>query len=170
MRQNLFASKGFDLRRGYARALPFCEALTIVLVLVLIHRPMAGHVPERYWLFMLQIGTSYSVWRGGWKAGLITLALSTIIAAYFYLPPKYSLEIGNTEDTICIVIYLILGIFIIGIGGLHQRRYEISQEHADNLQKMNKRLERLNNQLDLALQKRNRDLMELKIWAADEYA
>lgn len=60
----------------------------------------------------------------GFGAGLFAVILSSIIAAYFFIPPIYSLAIYEWEDAIGLAIFAILGSLV--ALGIHELFFPVS--------------------------------------------
>ncbi len=135
---------------------------------MVLQRPFNGLVDERSWFFLLQIGTCYSVWRGGLRPGLFSLLLSLAAATYFYMPPKFSLAVASQADVISLLIYFILGLVIVGFGTAHHAERVRLQEAQRELHQANQKLIETNSKLDQNLQKRTEALQEIRTWISDE--
>lgn len=146
---------------------PYCESAAIVVLLMAIHRPFAGLIEERSWFFLLQIGTCYSVWRGGLFPGLFSLVASSLASAYFYLPPDLSFAISNQADIVSLMVYIVLGLVIVGFGNSHYTERQRVIARNKELLIANEQLIDHNSKLDQSLQAKTNDLQEIGNWASN---
>ena len=77
---------------------------------------------------------AFSAWHGGLGPGLLALALSAASAAYFVLPPLYSLRIASPVELTGIVGFLLTGGLLAFLGGAQREaraRAEASRREAE---------------------------------------
>ena len=152
----------------FIRTLPFIESLVIVVLLMAIHGPFAIFIQERSWFYLLQIGTCYSVWRGGLFPGLFSLAASTFAAVFYYLPPKFSIAVESQADVISLLIYVIVGLVIVAFGAVHHTQRQKAMFRERELTTANLNLAQTNVQLYHVLQQHTQALQDLRILSSDE--
>jgi PAS domain S-box-containing protein len=63
-----------------------------------------------YHPFILFIGAVFlSAWAGGWKPGLLALALGYLVADFFFLQPRYSLGLDSVQAKVGLGFYVFVG-------------------------------------------------------------
>lgn len=62
----------------------------------------------------------FSAWRGGLRAGLLATVLSTLIGAFFFLPPTYSFMIG-VEDLLELGVFTLAAVIISSLSAAHEK-------------------------------------------------
>jgi K+-sensing histidine kinase KdpD len=87
---------------------------------------------------------------------------------YFFLPPTYSFNVGSQADAISLVIFLTLGLVIVGFGTAHHAERQRAAIRERELRAANQKLLDDNIKLDQKLQRKNEDLQEIRLWIADE--
>ncbi len=80
---------------------------TAALLLQLVIFPYIRATP-----FLLFFGAvMLSGWKGGWGPGLLSTALSAVVANYFFLPPRYSPSLGS-QDLLSVALFIVISILI----------------------------------------------------------
>ena len=74
---------------GYLVAI---AATLTVLLLRLLLSPLLG---DSAYFFPFVIAATVSAWYGGLNPGLLSTAMGSVIAVFFFVPPHYSLKIGD---------------------------------------------------------------------------
>jgi PAS domain S-box-containing protein len=114
-------STGFWLRRyGVAVA-----SVAIALMLMLWLNPWVAMSNSPFLLFFGAV--ILSAWHGGKKPGLLATALSTLISAYFFVPPANSLQL-DFGNSLRLLIFSLQGILIsFLLGALHTANRQLEQ-------------------------------------------
>ena len=81
-------------------------------------------------------------------------ALSTVLVDYLFVPPKHTLSIGNTEDVVNLLVFFGAAGLVGTLGSLRRNAQLRSQALADELQRANLDLARLNREQAEAAQAR----------------
>ncbi len=53
-----------------------------------------------------------SAWVGGWVGGLVALALSTLVATYYFLSPAQALLIPERSDQVSLLVFIVVGLSV----------------------------------------------------------
>ena len=123
---------------------------------------------EKARYILLLIGTCYGTWRGGKKAGIFALVMSGLIGAFFLTHQEFSLVIHSDQDSISLLLYLIVGSVIIVFGeALRKERLKGLDRERELLQAQND-LAEANAKLESLLHLRQKELTEIKRFVADE--
>ncbi|MDQ6846565.1 MAG: ATP-binding protein [Candidatus Dormibacteraeota bacterium] len=122
---------------GYAAAVLAPAALTLVLVGVNFDNP------RDYAFLYLSIVAVLGVAIGVGPA-LVSAALSTVLVDYLFVPPKHTLSISNTEDVVNLIVFFGAAGLVGTLGSLRRNAQLRSQALADELQRANLDLARLN--------------------------
>jgi sigma-B regulation protein RsbU (phosphoserine phosphatase) len=72
------------------------------------------HLPF-VWFFAALV---FTAWHGGFRPAVVATFLSVALAAFFFLPPVYSLEVEETEDGLALLVFFMAGVAI----ALYSRR------------------------------------------------
>jgi PAS domain S-box-containing protein len=68
----------------------------------------------------------FSAWFGGFRAGVLSLALSTLASDYFFVEPAHAFTLGNPVDAIALVVFLVVGLGMALLSHA-QRRAELAE-------------------------------------------
>ena len=112
---------------GYLVAL--AATLTVLLLRFLLS-PLLG---DSAYFFPFVIAATVSAWYGGLNPGLLSTALGSVIAVFFFVPPHYSLRIGDPRIATGLILFIVSGVIIsLVCDALHQalRRVELSEAEA----------------------------------------
>ena len=140
----------------------------IVGCLMVLYRSCSSIIEDHSWLFLLEIGTCYSVWRGGLFSGLFSLLLSSVSSMAFFLPLKFPLQNSSKDDLIGLFMYIVLGMIIIGFGVKVRLERDRVIVRENELLALKQQLLEVNVQLKEVLERRTQDLQEIRDFIAEE--
>ncbi len=122
---------------GYLAALVAPGALTLMLVGVSFDNPR--DYAFLYLCIVAVLGVAIGV-----GPSLVAAALSTVLVDYLFVPPKHTLSIGNTEDVVNLLVFFGAAGLVGTLGSLRRNAQLRSQALANELQRANLDLARLN--------------------------
>jgi len=156
-----------SLVRVFKRLAPYVESVTLVVVIAWIQSMAGQRLQDRAGLTLLEIGTCYGAWRGGLFPGLTALMTGFVLGAY-YLPPAGSLSVKDRSDIVSLLLFMILGLFIVAFGEANRMEKRLVLQREQELRVLNAQLAEANAELDQHLQRRTADLKDLREFLADE--
>lgn len=112
---------------GYLVAI---AATLIVLLLRLLLSPLLG---DSAYFFPFVIAVTLSAWYGGLNPGLLSTVLGSVIAVFFFVPPRYSLSINDSRIAIGLILFFASSVIIsLVCDALHKalRRVELNEAEA----------------------------------------
>lgn len=119
-------------------------ALTAILLLI-------GHNQRDYVFLYLGLVAVLAVARGLWPA-LVSAVVSFLLVDYFFVPPVRTLTIADEEDIVNLIAFLATAV-LIGLLASHRRRAHLAAEAlAEQLNRINRELVRLNKEQAVASQ------------------
>jgi two-component system sensor histidine kinase/response regulator len=95
------------------RSMPYATAILFTAVVFLIRCLMDPLLGGHYAITPFMFAVAVSAWYGGWKPGLLSLALSVALASYFFMHPRGSFMISGVEHQTGTILYLLAS-----VGGL----------------------------------------------------
>lgn len=111
---------------------PTAVAGSFVLVALLWTFPLQ-HVMAYPFVFLFFGAVVGSAWFGGLAAGVIAIALSYVMIAFFFIPPLYSMTVG-VESRSYLAAYLASGIVAVSVSVLRKRSEEAVKIARDQLE------------------------------------
>jgi len=152
-------------------ARPAAVAIFFVLVALLWTFPLQ-HVMAYPFVFLFFPAVIGSAWFGGLIAGLMAIALSYVLIAFFFIPPLYSVSVGRESRTY-VAAYLASGAICVIVSALRKRSEEEIRNARDELEsRVEERTAELqqSNQEILERERQLRAITEAvpqQIWTAD---
>jgi PAS domain S-box-containing protein len=152
---------------------PTAVAVFFVLVALLWTFPLQ-HVMAYPFVFLFFGAIIGSTWFGGLVAGVIAIVASYVLIAFFFIPPLYSVAVGQ-ESRAYVAAYLMCGIASIAVSAFRKRsetairvaRDELEakvQERTAELQRSNQEILERERQLKLLTES-----IHQQIWSADAH-
>lgn len=152
-------------------ARPAAIAVFFVLVALLWTFPLQ-HVMAYPFVFLFFAAVIGSAWFGGLIAGIMAIALSYVLIAFFFIPPLYSVSVGPASRTY-VGAYLVSGVICVVVSALRKRSEEAIRISRDELEiRVAERTAELQ-QSSQEIFERERQLREIteavhqQIWTAD---
>jgi signal transduction histidine kinase len=108
--------------------LRYCVAVVAVMMALLLAvflRPLAGETP--FLLFIAAV--IISTWYSGLRAGLLATALAVLASSYFPLPPLYTLDMSDPNDSIHLGLFILVALMISSF----QHKVRLAQHRAEEL-------------------------------------
>jgi PAS domain S-box-containing protein len=100
---------------------PYGVAVLAPLLALLLRLLLAPWLGTAAPLLVFVAAVMLSGWYGGLRVGLLSTVLSTLLAAFFLLPPTFSLAIANSTDNLQLVLFLMIGALISVLNGALKR-------------------------------------------------
>ena len=132
-------------------AKPAAIAVCFVLVALLWTFPLQ-HVMAYPFIFLFFGAVIGSAWFGGLIAGIMAIALSYVLIAFLFIPPLYSVSIGQESRTY-VAAYLVSGVICVVVSAARKRSEEAIKIARDDLET---RVE----ERTVALQQSNHEILE----------
>ena len=111
-----------------------------------------------------------SAWVGGLGPGLITTGLCALAAAFFWIPPIYSVLVGSTADRVAILTFIGIGLAISVLSELFHRRQRAARAIVESIDDGFMVLDRrwryryVNDRVARLARRRPKDLLARPIW------
>jgi len=93
-------------------------ALAAVVVMAALRGVLDPFIHEQFPFVTLFPAVLLSAWYGGLRPALLAVALSALVAWYFFLTPRFSLELKSVEEMIGLSVFMMVGVAIAYLGGL----------------------------------------------------
>lgn len=116
----------------FRRFIPYVVAIAspgVALLLTLLLDPFLNRTINAFFFVAVAVTT----WQGGFKPGIVTVVLSTLLINYFFIPPRYEFFPVTSSDAIHLVIFFLVAFIINCLG--------------DDLKASKRKIERLNQRL-----------------------
>src|SRR5712692_7925395 len=85
----------------------------------------------------------FSAWFGGFKPGLLAMAVSMLTFKYYFLPPIHSLGMELTQLP-RLALFSVSGLFVVSLTAAQRSAAESLTQARDDLQTRSRELERIN--------------------------
>jgi len=112
---------------------------------------MQHELEDRSRLMLFFPAVLITAWYGGVGPGLFALGLGAILTAWLLIPPANAINFGDRAEQIGMVVYLFVGVGIIGL--VHRERQEKQKRESAQAE-----LERLNQSLEIRVKERTQEL------------
>jgi two-component system, sensor histidine kinase and response regulator len=106
---------------GYALALALMAGAT------LLRQSLDSFLDDNAPFILYYVAIVGAAWYGGWRPGLLALVGGCLLGDYFFIAPRKSLVIGSLEHGIGMVLYILVGLIVIGLIHALQR----NRRHAE---------------------------------------
>ena len=150
---------------------PAAVAVFFVLVALLWTFPLQ-HVMAYPFVFLFFAAVIGSAWFGGLTAGIMAIAISYVLIAFFFIPPLYSVSVGQAARTY-VGAYLVSGVICVVVSALRKHSEEAVRIARDELgvrvEERTAELLRLNREI-LERERQLREITEAvrqQIWTAN---
>jgi PAS domain S-box-containing protein len=111
----------------------YLVAVAATLSILLLRLLLSGLLGDSAYFFPFVIAVTVSAWYGGLRPGLLSTALGSVLAVYFFVPPHYTLRIANATIATGLVFFVVSSVTIsLVCDALHKalRRVELSEAKA----------------------------------------
>jgi PAS domain S-box-containing protein len=84
-----------------------------VVLLALVRLWLSPVLGDRVPFTPFCLAVALSAWIGGWRAGLLAICLSTLVADYLFVPPLYSLAMPYPGDVVSLMVFFSVSLCIV---------------------------------------------------------
>ncbi len=114
-------SDEFPAGRQSSRVLPYLDAVLAVAAAVALRMALDPTLGERSPFIIFLLAVISAAWFCGTGPAVVTIALSTVIGQFFFVPPRYTLDLLHPRQLADLTLFLAVSAAILVLS----RRYEI---------------------------------------------
>lgn len=99
-------------------------AVLVAVAVVMVRFALNGVLGDLHPFHLPLLGVVLVAWYGGFRPGMVTLAVTTVLIAFLFLPPQGSFVIERLADVIGIALFLFTGLGVCVLGQLQQTAHQ----------------------------------------------
>lgn len=100
--------------------LVYAFAILVALLVILLRYALGGLLGDLHPFHVPMLGVVLVAWYGGFRPGMVTLAVVTGLIVFFFLPPKGSFAIARLEDALGTGLFVFSGLGVCVLGHLQR--------------------------------------------------
>lgn len=132
------------MRQTSSTPFTFFVIITSIAVAVLLRLAMNPFIGEgRIPFATFYAAVAFVAWFGGWRPAAVAVFLSSLAAEYFFMPPLYHLNTGDTDNLISLVLYIFVSGVVILFAEVSRQYGQQADLNLTNLQTEMKERERV---------------------------
>jgi len=126
--------------------------------------------------FLLYAAVFFASWFGGLRPAILVFLIGGFVATYRWVPPFHELQSGSPADWMELVSYVVVSVFILGLGEAYRRALDAARQEGQKLHRSEEQLRSSQTRLRMTQQATKSGTWEWKIttntyyWSPEYYS